>query len=347
MGASKTYIGIIMGLATATLVALTFLFRDKIDFINKKKYLFIASIASILVYLLYYYFANIYTIPIFRFFQGIIYAVGFTFGMALAVDIIPPKKRAGWIGLFGISGAITNAFGPFIVEVLGGKNSFPVIFLAAALGSLLWIFSLIGVQVPPKEIKKETKPVALREYKSIIILPILFGSAFSSLFSFISHYAEELNLHPVSWYFFCYAGILISFRLFFQKKLNGWNRYKMIFTAFGFALMALLSASFIHHYTVLWGIAFIGSLYGLAHGVLYPVLNTLFVETTPHRSGKATLMFILLFNLGNTISSFFYGFVADLLGYSGMYLLSAVLLFSGLVIFFKVLDKKELTLKRA
>jgi len=44
IGGSKIYIGIIMGLPNAVLVLMMWIYRNKIDYLNKRKYLILASI---------------------------------------------------------------------------------------------------------------------------------------------------------------------------------------------------------------------------------------------------------------------------------------------------------------
>lgn len=341
LGATSTYIGIIMGMTGGISVFLTWTFRNKIDFMNKRRFILLAGLFSVLVYLAYFICADLYSIPVIRFFQGFVYSVGFTFGAAFVVELIPAHKRTGLIGLFGISGAITNALGPLIAEKLIAAFSFPAVFLAAMATSFFWILCVFLVkhrqEIP--SVQKKEQSAHISEYKKIIPITLLFGAVFSTLFSFISHYAKELKLDTVTYFYMGYTAVLIIVRIFFNEKLNVWRKEKVIFFSFLSGIAAIFSAFILDYVHISILLALTGMLHGISHGFLYPAFNVIFVEVTPHRSGKATLVFILCFNLGGMLSSFFYGFIADIIGYSWMYLFATVLT-SILFVFFY--DKNEI-----
>jgi len=68
-------------------------------------------------------------------------------------------------------------------------------------------------------------------------------------------------------------------------------------------------------------LSIVGIIYGLSHSILYPTFSSIFVEKT-HEKGKATMLFILLFSLGQGAGAFLYGFVAEKIDYQFMYLIS-------------------------
>lgn len=334
IGASTTYIGLIMGLTSGMSVILTWTFRNRIDFVNKRKFLFYSSVCCMLVYLGYYLRADLYSIPFWRLLQGVFYSISFTFGAAYAVDLIPPSRRAGLIGLFGISGALTNAVGPFMAERLLMHYPFAILFLAAAFSMLIAAGCLFAIRsVPPARDKNTTQPAHLKEYRKIIPLPLLLGMIFATFFSFISHYARESGLNEVAWFYLGYTFILMIVRVLFNGRFSTWKYQITIPTTFYIGIVGLVLASGLSAYPVVPMLVAIGMMLGIAHGILYPTLTVVFLEATPHRSGKATLIFILCFNLGGMLASFINGFIADLTGYQYMYLIAAAvvfLLFMGL-----------------
>lgn len=340
MGASRTYIGLIMGATTATLVVFTFLLRNRIDFLDKKKYLLLSAAASLFIYAGYFFQADFYTLPFLRFFQGLAYAVGFTFGSAWVVEMIPPEKRAGLIGIFGISGAMTNAVGPYAGEKIIGLFGFPGLFLSAGLCALLWFLSLLCIKnIPAERTLKPENPMAtepsMKAYAAVIPLALLFGTGFSSLFSFISHYASGLSLVPVSAFYLSYTAALTLTRIFFTGTLNRLSRRRVIFGSFLIAVLSLAAASLLSFYPWIWLLGLAGVFYGSAHGFLYPALNMAFIDQTPQRGAKATLLFILFFNLGNTLSSFVLGLLAQWVGYATMYFISALTVLLGSLYYFR------------
>lgn len=346
IGASTTYIGLVMGLTSAMAVVLTWAFRNKIDFINKQKFLFYAGLGGLLVYLGYYVRADLYTIPALRLLQGVFYSVGFTFGAALAVDLIPKHRRAGLIGLFGISGALTNAVGPFVAERLLVRFEFDVLFLAAALSMVVSVGCLYFIRCAAhKPTMEESLPAVFSEYRKIVALPLLLGMIFQTFFSFISHYSRSLEIEPVSFFYLGYTLILMMVRVSLNKKLNTWRSSTTIPVTLMAGIIALLLASGLTAYPIAYILMLVGALLGITHGILYPTLTVLFLEATPRRPGKATLMFILCFNLGGMVASFVNGYVADLVGYRWMYLISAGVAGLFFVIFYNAREVRRLSAK--
>lgn len=335
LGASKTYIGSIMGLVNFIQIFLILLYRNKVDYVNKKKILLYIAGLSCLVYVGFYFFANLYTIPFLRLLQGFVISIGFPFGMAFAIDIIPKDKMVGMLGIFGISGAISNFFGPYLTEIINKHFPFKYVFLMSSLSSLLWLFCLSLTK--RSEIKAEKKeyeenaPVKLYLHK--IPIAILFGALFSSLFFFISDYAEKLEIAPISIFFQAYTISLLAIRLLLNKKLNQWTKKSIIITGFLIGTLALFNGIMLKFYHSVYLLALIGLFYGSAHGLLYPTINALFVDVTPHRSGKATLIFIVFLNVGLTTSPVIYGLIADLSNYNVMYTFATVLILSCAIYF--------------
>ncbi|PKL11416.1 MAG: hypothetical protein CVV50_05735, partial [Spirochaetae bacterium HGW-Spirochaetae-6] len=328
--ASKGYIGLIMGLHSGVMVALTWLLRNKIDTLHKQRYILWAAWASILVYLAYFFWGNIYTIPFFRVLQGIIGTIGFSFGGALVLDIIPSDKKTGYIALFGLSGALTNSIAPYLSEFISGQFGFRYMFLAAVFFSLCWVFTISRVRLsPPPPHTSDSSDAGIKNYFYEFPIAVFFGAICSCFFSFISHYAEELKLFPVTLFFLVYSPTIMLLRFSFFSRLDRWNIHKLVLISFIFAFVGLAGAFLLSFYPSLLLVVGIGVLYGVAHGFLYPGINTLFVDKTPKRRGKATLIFILGYNLGYTLAAWIFGFIAESAGYGAMYLASA--LFCGLV----------------
>lgn len=342
LDASKGYIGLIMGLNSGVMVALTWLLRNKIDHLNKQRFILLAAWASILIYLAYFFWGNIYTIPFLRVLQGITSTIGFSFGGALVLDIIPGDKKTGYIALFGLSGALTNSIAPYLSEFISGHFGFRYMFLAAVFFSLCWVFSISRVRVSPTPAQPpDSSDASIKNYFYEFPLAVFFGAVCSCFFSFISHYTEELKLFPVTLFFLVYSPTIVLLRFTFFSRLDRFNIRKLVLISFTFAFVGLLSAFFLGFYPSLLLVIFIGMLYGVAHGFLYPSINTIFVDKTPKRRGKATLIFILGYNLGYTLAAWLLGFIAQSAGYALMYLACA--LFCGLFCLFYLANPRILS----
>ena len=325
LNVTSSYIGIIMGIPMFMLVVITLIYMNTIDLIDKKKYLLLAFLLAVISYILYYLFYNNFKIILLtRLIQGITYGIGFTFIFSMAIDIIPSELRVGYLGMFGISGSLANAIGPFVAEyVFKTTENFRNVFLIGLILSTINIIIFSNIKYSKKYNEKhEThNPIKLDQYKGLIILSIIFGSIFSTHFSFISGYAQKINLLPVSVFFISYTLSLIILRLLLVKKINRWEKEKTIKIFFLIAIFSLLTESMLKEFRFIVFLSIVGIIYGLSHSILYPTFSSIFVEKT-HEKGKATMLFILLFSLGQGAGAFLYGFVAEKIDYQFMYLIS-------------------------
>jgi MFS family permease len=70
---------------------------------------------------------------------------------------------------------------------------------------------------------------------------------------------------------------------------------------------------------IVYGLAF-----GAAHGILYPTLNALLLETLPSaRRGLGMALYNGAFNLGSSVGSLAWGLIAKQQGYPLVYTLAA------------------------
>ncbi len=324
IGGTKTFIGFMMGLPAAIQIFFGLKIRNKIDFINKKMILLWSSVLGAIVCLGYFLFPSLYVVPILRFFNGFVNAIGVAFGLSIAVDLIPAEKRVGNLGLFGVSGALSTLFAPSLAEFIINNVSHGMVFVTAAIVNVIRIIVVFFISTPTANNKpKENAPVKTRDYISIIPLAVISGAVYSAVYNFISHYAKTLHITMIATFAQAHISVMLSIRLFLNKKMNKWSRKNVILAMHILSVLVLIMGYFLKYYPSIALLIPMGALYGIIHGFMYPSLNTLFIETTPKRSGKATIIFIVSRNIGIAVFSFICGIVADHFGYNIMYLFMA------------------------
>jgi MFS family permease len=197
------------------------------------------------------------------------------------------------------------------------------------------------VKVPPKEASYvPPKGVKVREYSKIIPLAILAGAIYGTLFNFISHYAAIVKLTYISIFAQTHITVMLIMRLSFHDKLDTWRRDKVIITSYIFAFFCLFFAFLLKYIPFIPMLMLIGGFYGVVQGLLFPSLNALFIETTPFRSGKATIIFVVSRNIGIAVFAFICGFLAQKLGYHMMYLIISGVV--ACVIVYVIVKRKEI-----
>ena len=78
------------------------------------------------------------------------------------------------------------------------------------------------------------------------------------------------------------------------------------------------------------GLAWIGLLFGLAHGLFYPAFNALAVESTgPRERGKVMALFQGWFNVGFAGGTFALGYLAAVHGYPAVFATAGLATFAA------------------
>jgi MFS family permease len=212
----------------------------------------------------------------------------------------------------------------------------------AALSSLLWFAVLFLVKCTKHSHPENELPAEIKEYYKALPSAVMLGFIFSSFFNFISDYLKGMNILPVSIFFQAYTASLILIRIFIIKKMDRWNKKAVITTGFFIGFAGLLTAFGIFYMQNIYMAAIAGMFYGIAHSLLYPTVNSSFIELTPHRKGKANIMFVISFYGGVFLASFIDGIIADFTGYSNMYaIISGVILTFALYLYLKRSQKNR------
>lgn len=299
---------------------------------GKKRTLLVSMLLFTISSFLYLWIDNYALLLVLRFIHGIWFSIATTATGAIAADIVPIKRRGEGLGYFAMSMNLAVVCGPFLALTLLQFTSFSTLFLTLAIlitiGVLFTAFSKIKEVVRTAPIEK--KRLQLQDLLDGKALPIaLVGSlvafTYSSVISFISMYANELELlDAASFFFVVFAVVMIVSRPFSGRLFDSKGPNIVIYPALGFFMIGLLLLS-ITHTTFMFLLA--GAFIGLGYGTIVPCMQTLAVQSTEHhRSGHATATFFTLFDTGIAAGSFVLGIVVAQLGYETLYLLGGLFL---------------------
>lgn len=279
-----------------------------------------------------------------RIVQGVGWGYSTTASGTIATDLIPPKRRGEGMGYFGLSGNIAMAFGPSLGLTLASKVSFSLLFyLCAALGLIaLLLSSRIKFE---KAVENPGKMSMTRQnlYEKSAMQPsiLLFflTSTFGGIAAFLPLYTAEKHIPGIQWYFLLYA-ISVMVTRTFAGTIYDRKGHKAVFipgTLMIFAAMVLLA--WLPNSMVMY-IAAIS--YGLGFGSVHPALQAWAVEKAPvNRKGMANATFFSFFDLGVGVGAIIFGQIGHLLGYSSIYIASAVSVFISMLIYFLLIHKNR------
>ena len=316
---------------------------------GKKRMLMISLILFTLCSFLYLWIEQYSLLLALRFFQGMWFSIATTATGSIAADLIPIKRRGEGLGYFVMSTNLAVVFGPLIALTLIQVTSFTTLFLVLALlilvGLLITATSKVNeVRSTATKIKKRIQLSDLLDQKALPIAVIgsLVALSYASVLSFLSIYAQELNLlDAASFFFVVFAVVMLVARPFSGRLFDTKGPHFIMYPALvlfliGLYLLSITQSSFM--------LLLSGAFIGLGYGTVVPSLQTLAVQATDrHRSGHATATFFTFFDSGLALGSYVLGIVATHLGYSQLYFITSAFMIVVIVCYKLVLNRKETT----
>ncbi|YCI76522.1 MFS transporter [Bacillus sp. R1-10] len=350
LDASTSEAGLISGIfIIGTLIGRLFIGRF-IDSIGRKKTLFIGLIFFTLTTILYFVDLGIGFLLVNRLIHGMAMGMASTATGTIVAQIIPPTRKGEGIGYYSMSATLATAIGPFIGLYMAQHTSFQVIFsfcLALGIISLITAFFLYVPALKVTAKVTESKGFKLSNFIEpkalpISIITLLLAFCYSSVLSFISFYAIEIDLvNTASFFFVVYAVAVLLSRPFsgplMDRKGSNFIMYPA-FIIFGVGLLLLSMTT--NSFTLLAA----GFLIGLGFGNMQSSSQAIAVKLTPpHRMGMATSTFFIMLDAGLGFGPYILGFIIPVTGYSTLYVILGVVVILTSVLYYFLHGKKERT----
>ena len=353
--ASQSEAGLASGIFVLGAVLVRPIAGKMIDQIGKKRLLMIGIGSFLIMMLLYFPINSISLLFLVRFIHGFSFGIATTATGTIAADIIPSSRRGEGMGYFATSMNLAMAVGPFLGLIITQYADHNVIFIVTTLFSIIAFVSTIFIKIQKEDMGiKRSAPVRsgfhLSDYfekttMPIAILMCIFGFAYSSILSFMSSFAEEINLvDAASFFFVMYAAFLLISRPFTGKLFDPKGENKVIYPSILLFAIGLIILSQVQHGMVL---LIAGTVIGIGFGTLQSSAQTVAVNLAPrNRVGLATSTFFVFYDLGIGVGPFVLGFFLPFIGFRVMYVGMAMIAFIGIIIYYLVHGKKAAALAK-
>lgn len=251
---------------------------------------------------------------------------------------VPMERKGQVIGYFGLPGFVMIGVGPLLAEWLvyawGFQTSFVLILVSFALtGWLLWRLpeSVAEVVARPRTPFHIVLKASFVRLERILVFSVFFGLCFSCWNGFLAPTVRELGAGAVSSFGTGYALGAVVTRLGLSGSI-GTHRRRLIAISSLFAYSVGLVL--IPHANVGWNLLVIGLVCGMGHGIYYPSLSSLAAERFhPLYPGQGMSLYVSASGLGHFIGPPIWGALADLFGYTLIFLLSGLLLALSTLVF--------------
>ncbi|MFC5733198.1 MFS transporter [Cytobacillus gottheilii] len=342
LGGNDQLIGIVVGIFTFSALLLRPYAGHALE-TKGRRYVYIIGLAIFVLSVGSFGFAASLTLLlVIRIIQGIGWGFSTTASGTIATDIIPAKRRGEGMGYYGLSGNIALAFGPTLGLAFVGVLSFQQLFLicgALGLTALLLAGNINYKKVEEQPVTEKRKwdvyeKSALQPSLLLFFITVTFGG----IASFLPIYAAQSNVTGIEWYFLLYAVALLVSRTF-AGRLYDQKGHRAVFIPGALLIIAAMGLlAWLPNSLILYAAAV---LYGLGFGTVQPALQAWSVKEAPaNRRGMANATFFSFFDLGVGIGAITFGQVAHWLGYSSIYVVSAISVFISLLLYISFIVRK-------
>src|SRR5690625_2263381 len=257
-----------------------------INTVGKKKLLVIGLAFFLGMTLLYFPIQNLSLLFLIRFIHGFSFGISTTAAGTIAAEIIPSARRGEGMGYFSTSMNLAMAIGPFLGLIINQYFQGMMIFAVTSIFAVIAFVTSLLLQVP--ELKTENMPVKkgfrISDYFEKTTVPIgilmaLMGLVYSSILTYLSTYAIEINLvDAASFFFVMYAVFLLLSRPITGKMFDIKGENAVIYPSillFGVGLY-ILSQS-----TIGITLLIAGAVIGVGFGTLQSIAQTIAINQAP------------------------------------------------------------------
>ncbi len=314
MHASSTQVGLMTSLFTLGAVLIRpFVGYYLID--NQRKSLaIIASVALMIITMLYPLLNIISLLLLLRLFHGAAWGVSTTASSTIVVDLIPKNRLGEGIGYFSISTTVGAIIAPSIGILIYDAFSFDILIWSSVVLSLLAVIALQFIY-SSKPVKHDKQP--FRFFEAIFekdawfpaLLTVITTLGFGAIITFLVLFGKQKGLDQVFLFFLINATVATLLRPFTGKWYDKKGPWSIIIVSavLGFLSLVILSYTINNFYLIIAAI-----LFGAGYGTVMPCLQTWTVQkVSEEKSGAANATFLSSFDVGVGVSAFVLGILAE------------------------------------
>ena len=341
LGASQTFVGTFNILGILLIVLVVVFFGRSLVSLPRVATLRWGYVSLVVASLLSWVFSDsLGWLVVFKILGSVGQVFSSTLMVSVLFDLTPPEKRTSSLALFSIAGMLTNPVssiaGEAVLRSFGGPGLF---LLSASLGTAALLWSTL-IREPPARPVTEA-PLSFRavvvkpEVRSLLLLTFLFGFFYTAMVSFLPRHTQEtLGEANLSAFLIPFSLISVGIRLFLGREMD--RRPPRRFLHLSFLSVFVAQVFLLLPPTWLWMVG-AGLFYGLGHSILFPLLNTLFVQVGGEQQKSVYSNVYLVVNLvGAIIMTPLLGAFGDWLGFRAII---TVLALVALASFFLVRGK--------
>lgn len=330
-GATEAEAGLAAGLYVIGGLLSRIFLGKYIELVGRKRMLIIALAAALVMSCTYFFVSSLMMLYVIRMLHGLCYGLSSSCTGDIIAKILPAERRGEGLGYFYLSVTIATAIGPFLGMAFGRDGNYDMVFsVGLVMYSLALLLSLM-LKVPEETLDAtqigEAHSFSLRNLLQMSAVPLavtsmVFYFAYSGVLSYISTYAETIDLVEAAMYFYLAvsAGTVIS-RLTTGKIYDARGPNIIMIPAYVVFVIGMLIFSGVSDALMLYVAGF---LMGYGMSIVYSICQAIVVSKSPaHRYGVTTSTFAAFTDLGSGLGPSVLGILIASCGFSRMYVICA------------------------
>jgi MFS family permease len=329
IGGGSRDVGYVMGAYTIGALVTRPIAGKLLDSMGRKKIVLAALLAAAVISVFYRYATHEGMMLVIRGLHGVAFGVVGTALGTIAADLLPTERFSEGMGYFGVMASLSMAITPMVGFWLVTAAGFPVLFNAVVLATLLAFGLSLAVQSTDHLIAKRDPPLkpawsGFLEKRALPAAGIMFfvNVIYGAVLSYVALFAAEQGVANIGPFFTAIALTMLVTRVYSGRLADRGGTNKILIVAHIAMLMGITALGLstkAMHFTVA------GGFLGLGLGFCIPTLQAMAVRGVPaKRRGAATGTFFIALDLGIGLGTILWGFVAELIGYRGMFFATLV-----------------------
>ena len=340
-GATSTEAGLAAGIYVIGGLISRVTLGKYVEMVGRKKMLILGLSIALIMSVTYFFVSSMAVLYIVRFLHGTAYGISSTCTNDIIARILPQSRRGEGLGYFLLSVTIATAIGPFLGMGFGQDGNYTAVFTVGLIMYSVALVLALFLKVPEETLTEEQKAEArsfdlkhLFQFSAVplAITCMVFYFAYSGVLSFISSYAEAIDLVEAAMYFYLAVavGTLIS-RLTTGKIYDSRGPNIVMFPAYIAFFVGMVAFSQATSAVVLLCAGFV---IGYGVSIVYTINQAIVVSKSPaRRYGVTTSTFAAIVDLGSGLGPSIMGMILAFAGYREMYLICAFISLISLVMY--------------
>ena len=340
-GATSTEAGLAAGIYVIGGLISRVTLGKYVEMVGRKKMLILGLSIALIMSVTYFFVSSMAVLYSVRFLHGTAYGISSTGTNDIIARILPQSRRGEGLGYFLLSVTIATAIGPLLGMGFGQDGNYTAVFTVGlimySVALVLALFLKVPEETLTEEQKAEARSFGLKHLFQFSAVPLaitcmVFYFAYSGVLSFISSYAEAINLVEAAMYFYLAVavGTLIS-RLTTGKIYDSRGPNIVMFPAYIAFFVGMVAFSQATSAVVLLCAGFV---IGYGVSIVYTINQAIVVSKSPaRRYGVTTSTFAAIVDLGSGLGPSIMGMILAFAGYREMYLICAFISLISLVMY--------------